>query len=119
MVKHQGQSQVRQPMRCLLQSGMGSAGPHLPHGCHLHPTHGEAQQGAKGAPELRLHSGMTLCEVGEGPKWVSAPKEQREENGRQIPPVPQEKLLEARPHISTEGAMVGGAAAAVCELLLM
>lgn len=50
---------------------------------------------------------------------VSAPKEQREENGRQIPPVPQEKLLEARPHVSAEGAMVGGAAAAACELLLM
>lgn len=30
MVKHKGQSQVRQPMRCLLQSGMGSAVPAAP-----------------------------------------------------------------------------------------
>lgn len=30
MVKHEGQSQVRQPMRCLLQSGMGSAVPAAP-----------------------------------------------------------------------------------------
>lgn len=50
---------------------------------------------------------------------MSGPKEQREESGRQIPPVPQEKLLEARPHLSAEVSTVGDAAAAACELLLM
>lgn len=81
--------------------------------------------GSRRSPELclqpftdtRVNPVTAACDDGEGPGRVPVPKEKREESGQQIPPVPQEKLLEAWPHFSAEAVTVGEAAAAACNLL--
>lgn len=72
MVKHKGQSQVRQPMRRLLQSGMGSTGPSAT------PTHSEELRASELCPQPFTNTRVDLTTAvggnGEGPGWVPAPR---------------------------------------------
>lgn len=89
MVKHKGQSQVRQPMRRLLQSGTGSTGPHQPPPAAPSTRH---VVGSSRAPGLclqpfnptRVTPGTAPRGDGEGARWVPVPKERREESGPQL-----------------------------------